>query len=1126
MPDSSPRVSSLYFFLTIRALGLGVGLLALGSVRADVYPKIEASFSITNLATDPFDYTQTDVRVQISQPDSTTASLPAFFDGGTTWRVRHTPSIAGLYQVTGLTLNGQPLAGNNLQPSSWMVGGRTTSPGFVRVDSANTNRFITSNGRRYFPLGHNVAWDISAATDVPAIMAKLGGTRENWSRVWMDHWDGKNLDWPKVGANFGTLSLTVAQKWDAIVSAAEQSGVAFQMTLQHHGQYSTTVDPNWAQNPYNSANNGGFLANATQFFTNATARALTKRKLRYAVARWGYSPAIMAWELFNEVQFTDAVQNGQWSIVSAWHDEMAQFIRSQDLYQHLISTSSQLDQPIWTQCDYYSHHDYPTDLISTLSDPPGVPLGQPVKPIFGGESGSDATYYYGLHAPLWAGLMAAQSGAAEPWYWDRFDAEGGYGFLRSAREFILRAGVAEQDGLIRSAPHVNCSQNSSLVFSLGGNWGNAVQDTFTVGDVAPDGIGSLPSYLQGNYHRSMTPNGYTFVVNYPAGGGTFSAQVIIVAAAGAGLTIYLDGTVAGSVLFPGTGSDQNTNYVLTVNVPAGQHTIKLWNPGLDWVDLGNLTLAPYVPMLGAYQISNTNFAALWFWHRTNIYNATANASLAGTFPLAGLKPGNYQATWWDTITGTQISNFLFSVTDTNPVTISTPTILRSTAMFAGTPPQAALQLPVLTRAVATNSPPLNLTLGITNNGGLPLAYSMCITGVSPVIYTSADSSQLRGPGFAWKDISGVGRDLTTNFTALTPKSAKDEGIAGPIDIGFSFPFFSGAQSPGVFSQVYLSPNGFVTFAPFTGDTSTNRTLPNLSAPANCIAFFWDDLDLSASGKIYSLTDAIAGAFTLQFQNVPIKNTSANVTCQLILKTTGEILLQYKNIGVSNNCTVGLQNGSGTQGRLVAFNQSYLQSGFAISLTPTPWLSLSANAGLVPKSAADTITLTLDPTTLTQGTYSATLLVKTVDPALPVTVLPVSLTTLAPIDLWRQLNFGTTANDGDAADNADPDHDGLINIVEYALNTSPTNSNPSPISYSLNNGHLELTFSRVHPPPPDVSFVFQVTSDLVGGQWQSGPAFTSQSIVDNGDGTETVTLTDNTPVATTAAHFLRIVINRQ
>src|SRR5664280_1770089 len=63
------------------------------------YPKIEASFNITNLTTDPFDYTVTDVRVQILQPDNSTVMQPAFFDGGTTWRVRHTPATAGIYSV-------------------------------------------------------------------------------------------------------------------------------------------------------------------------------------------------------------------------------------------------------------------------------------------------------------------------------------------------------------------------------------------------------------------------------------------------------------------------------------------------------------------------------------------------------------------------------------------------------------------------------------------------------------------------------------------------------------------------------------------------------------------------------------------------------------------------------------------------------------------------------------------------------------------------------------------------------------------------------------------------------------------------------------------------------------------
>src|ERR1017187_7561059 len=63
------------------------------------YPKIEAAFTINTPIADPFDYSN-DVRVLIVQPDATTISLPAFFDGGTTWRVRHTPTIPGVYGIS------------------------------------------------------------------------------------------------------------------------------------------------------------------------------------------------------------------------------------------------------------------------------------------------------------------------------------------------------------------------------------------------------------------------------------------------------------------------------------------------------------------------------------------------------------------------------------------------------------------------------------------------------------------------------------------------------------------------------------------------------------------------------------------------------------------------------------------------------------------------------------------------------------------------------------------------------------------------------------------------------------------------------------------------------------------
>src|SRR6516162_9052651 len=140
------------------------------------YPKIEASFTVNTPIADPFDYSN-DVRVLLVQPDTSTLSLPAFFDGGTTWRVRHTPTMAGTYSVSNITLNGSPLSFGNLSPSSWTVTGFPTSPGFVRVDPTNPRRFITSNGRRYFPVGHNVAWS-SPSSGILNIFPKMGAAHE------------------------------------------------------------------------------------------------------------------------------------------------------------------------------------------------------------------------------------------------------------------------------------------------------------------------------------------------------------------------------------------------------------------------------------------------------------------------------------------------------------------------------------------------------------------------------------------------------------------------------------------------------------------------------------------------------------------------------------------------------------------------------------------------------------------------------------------------------------------------------------------------------------------------------------------------------------------------------------
>jgi len=139
-----------------------------------------------------------------------------------------------------------------------------------------------------------------------------------------------------------------------------------------------------------------------------------------------------------------------------------------------------------------------------------------------------------------------------------------------------------------------------------------------------------------------------------------------------------------------------------------------------------------VPTLGAYAIGTNNWQALWLWDRTNVFLTGATTTVTGTVAVAGLDPGTYSGTWWDTFGAGAISNFTFTVASSNvPVTLATPPILRSMALYVGVPAQSGIIAPNLTQTVASNSPPFNLPLLITNSGGLPLAYSLSTTNAIP-----------------------------------------------------------------------------------------------------------------------------------------------------------------------------------------------------------------------------------------------------------------------------------------------------------------------------------------------------------------------------------------------------------
>jgi fibronectin-binding autotransporter adhesin len=91
---------------------------------------------------------------------------------------------------------------------------------------------------------------------------------------------------------------------------------------------------------------------------------------------------------------------------------------------------------------------------------------------------------------------------------------------------------------------------------------------------------------------------------------------------------------------------------------------------------------------------------------------------------------------------------------------------------------------------------------------------------------------------------------------------------------------------------------------------------------------------------------------------------------------------------------------------------------------------------------------------------------------------------SPLRAWRQLYFNTDANEGSAADSADPDGDGIVNLVEFALGGDPTQAGDALWSVAQVGNDLVLSYELNEAALADVEVVAQWASDLVGGEWSS------------------------------------------
>lgn len=104
-----------------------------------------------------------------------------------------------------------------------------------------------------------------------------------------------------------------------------------------------------------------------------------------------------------------------------------------------------------------------------------------------------------------------------------------------------------------------------------------------------------------------------------------------------------------------------------------------------------------------------------------------------------------------------------------------------------------------------------------------------------------------------------------------------------------------------------------------------------------------------------------------------------------------------------------------------------------------------------------------------------------------------------LDTWRGANFGTTANSGNAANLADPDGDGLSNLVEFSLGLDPLSAGAAGLPVATSTGtDWVFTYNRASAAS-GLSFAVEVSTDLA--TWSSAP-LTQHSLIASGSGYET------------------------
>jgi mannan endo-1,4-beta-mannosidase len=273
--------------------------------------------------------------------------------------------------------------------------------------------FVTETGRPWTPIGQNdaVTWPELAGLfrrrDLPGVERHLRWLKAHGVtclRLMLEYCHGEHR---YIERPAGRFAPNMVRLWDDLFALLERVGLHVLLT-----PFDTFFTwERWRHHPYNRQN-GGPCASRRQLLTCPAARAAIKQRLAFASDRWGASPALFAWDLWNEMH--PAHGGDDPAVFAPFIDDVGPWLRQRELERHgraHLQTVSvfgpelirhpEIAEPIFRhpQLDFANTHLYETGTIDDPRDTvaPALAAGRLVRaavqdardgrPVFDSEHG-------------------------------------------------------------------------------------------------------------------------------------------------------------------------------------------------------------------------------------------------------------------------------------------------------------------------------------------------------------------------------------------------------------------------------------------------------------------------------------------------------------------------------------------------------------------------------------------------------------------------------------------------------------------------------------------------------------------------------------------------------------------